>query len=92
MSNNIHGYSTTNTTSNNIHISGCTVEELVYYTYYHCENNPTNSVRIYKKDTSPSNMYALTYQGNITWTDGRVVDINNYIYTFSQVSVNTGNC
>ena len=92
MSNNIHGYSTTNTTSNNIHISGCTVEELVYYTYYHCENNPTNSVRIYKKDTSPSNMYALTYQGNITWTDGRVVDINNYIYTFSQISVNTGNC
>ena len=82
----------TNNTNNNVNIQGCEVESETYYIIYLCEDNSVNSVRIYKKDNTINNLYALTYQGNITWTDGRVVDVDNYIYTFSQVSVNTGNC
>lgn len=81
-----------NVTTNNVNISGCEVESENYYITYLCEDNPVNSIRIYKKDVLPSVLYSLTYQGNITWTDGRVVDSDNYVYTEGQIQTNTGNC
>lgn len=81
-----------NVTTNNINIEGCEVESMTYYITYLCEDNSVNSVRIYKKDNTINNLYALTYQGSIIWTDGRIVDSNNYIYTEGQIQTNTGTC
>ena len=81
-----------NILSNNEYIPTCTVSTDKYIILYLCENNPINSVRIYRQNNTINNMYALVYQGNITWTDGRTVNSNNYIYTDTQILTNTGNC
>lgn len=78
-----------NTTNNNI--IGCPQEDLNYYIYYHCGNNAVNSVRIYVKNES-TGLWALYYQGSITWTDGRTIDSNNYLYTDADIINNQGIC
>ena len=78
-----------NTTNNNI--IGCPEENLNYYVYYHCGNNAANSVRIYVKN-EVTGLWALYYQGNIVWTDGRISDNNNYLYTDTDIINNQGIC
>ena len=80
-----------NSLDNNLFIENCNTAFEKYIITYTCSNNPINSVRIYKQNDI-NTMFSLVYQGNITWTDGRVVDSGNYIYTESTSQINECLC